>query len=83
MNALTPGDSADARRFPEGFLWGAGTSSYQIEGGVDEDGRGLSIWDVFTHATGNVQGGDTGDIACDSYHRAGEDVALLAELGAN
>jgi beta-glucosidase len=81
MNALTPGDSPDARRFPEGFPWGAGTSSYQIEGGVDEDGRGLSIWDVFTHVTGNVQGGDTGDIACDSYHRAGEDVALLAELG--
>jgi beta-glucosidase len=81
MNGLTAGDSSGARRFPEGFLWGAGTSSYQVEGGVNEDGRGRSIWDVFTHASGNVNGGDTGDIACDSYHRAHEDVALLAQLG--
>jgi beta-glucosidase len=78
MNGLTAGER---RRFPEGFLWGAGTSSYQIEGGIDEDGRGRSIWDVFTHTAGRVHGGDTGDIACDSYHRIDDDVALLAELG--
>jgi beta-glucosidase len=81
MNGLTPGGSSGQRRFPEGFLWGAGTSSYQIEGGVDEDGRGRSIWDVFTHIPGNINAGDTGDIACDAYHRAEEDVALIAELG--
>ena len=81
MNGLTAGGFTGARRFPEGFLWGAGTSSYQVEGGVDDGGRGRSIWDVFTHAPGHVNGGDTGDTACDSYHRAGEDVALLAQLG--
>ena len=81
MNALTTNGASGARRFPEAFLWGAGTSAYQIEGAVDEDGRGRSIWDVFSHTPGKVRGGDTGDIACDSYHRVAEDVALLAELG--
>jgi beta-glucosidase len=81
MNGLTAGDASGARQFPEGFLWGAGTSSYQIEGGVDEDGRGRSIWDTFTHTAGSVYGDDTGDIACDSYHRVDEDVALVTELG--
>ncbi|MGP0049553.1 MAG: GH1 family beta-glucosidase [Solirubrobacteraceae bacterium] len=81
MTALTSGGLAGARRFPEGFLWGTGTSSYQIEGAVNEDGRGPSIWDVFTHTRGNVRRGDTGDIACDSYHRMDEDLALLVELG--
>ncbi len=82
MNALTTNGASGPRRFPDGFLWGAGTSAYQIEGAVDEDGRGRSIWDVFSHAPGNVRGGDTGDVACDSYHRIAEDVACLAELGA-
>ncbi|MBO0769606.1 MAG: family 1 glycosylhydrolase, partial [Solirubrobacterales bacterium] len=81
MNVLTTNGASGARRFPEGFLWGAGTSAYQIEGAVNEDGRGRSIWDVFSHAPGNVRTGETGDIACDSYHRVAEDVALLAELG--
>ncbi len=81
MNGFTTGASTDARRFPAGFLWGAGTSSYQIEGAVDEDGRGQSIWDVFTHTRGNVHRGDTGDIACDSYHRMDQDLAILTELG--
>ena len=70
-----------ARRFPPGFLWGAATSAYQIEGAVEEDGRGRSIWDTFSHTPGKVHGGDTGDIACDSYHRLEEDLALLSELG--
>ncbi len=66
--------------FPEGFQWGTATASYQIEGGVREDGRGESIWDRFSHTPGNVLGGDNGDVACDSYHRLAEDVALLREL---
>ncbi len=71
------------RRFPDGFLWGAATSAYQIEGAVDEDGRGPSIWDTYAHTPGRIDNGDTGDVACDSYHRWPEDVALLAELGLN
>jgi beta-glucosidase len=81
VNGLTTNGASEARRFPEGFLWGAGTSAYQIEGAVDEDGRGRSIWDEFSHTPGKVRGGETGDIACDSYHRVTEDVACLAELG--
>jgi beta-glucosidase len=67
--------------FPADFLWGAATAAYQIEGAVDEDGRGPSIWDTFSHAPGNVLHGDTGDIACDHYHRLEEDLDLMASLG--
>ncbi|MDR0958759.1 MAG: beta-glucosidase [Propionibacteriaceae bacterium] len=67
--------------FPKDFLWGSATASYQIEGAVDEDGRGPSIWDVFSHTPGKVARGETGDVACDHYHRWREDVALLADLG--
>jgi beta-glucosidase len=67
--------------FPPDFLWGASTSSYQIEGAVHEDGRGPSIWDTFSHTPGNVENGDTGDIADDHYHRWADDVALMADLG--
>src|SRR5579859_3289165 len=70
-------------KFPDGFLWGASTSSYQIEGAAREDGRGTSIWDTFSHQPGRTQGGDTGDVACDHYHRWAEDVALLADAGLN
>ena len=77
----TSRDDALGRRFPPGFLWGASTSAYQIEGAVDEDGRGRSIWDTFSHTPGKVRGGDTGDIACDSYHRSEADLGLLSELG--
>ncbi len=68
-------------KFPDGFLWGSATSSYQIEGAWKEDGKGESIWDVFSHTPGRVANGDTGDIAIDHYHRYKEDVALMAELG--
>jgi beta-glucosidase len=68
-------------RFPEGFLWGTATASYQVEGAVDEDGRGTSIWDTFSHTPGKVYRGDTGDIACDQYHRIEEDLDLMASLG--
>jgi beta-glucosidase len=67
--------------FPEDFLWGAATASYQIEGAVNEDGRGPSIWDTFSHTPGKVLHGDTGDIACDHYHRLEEDLDLMAEIG--
>jgi beta-glucosidase len=68
-------------RFPDGFQWGAATAAYQIEGAWREDGKGLSIWDVFSQQPGRVQNGETGQIACDHYHRYREDVALLSRLG--
>ena len=64
-----------------GFLWGVATSAYQVEGAVHEDGRGASIWDTFCRKPGKVRNGDTGDVACDQYHRFEQDVALMAELG--
>ena len=68
--------------FPKDFLWGAASSAYQIEGWSTADGGGVSIWDTFSHTPGKVAYGDNGDIACDSYHRYDEDVALLKEMGA-
>jgi beta-glucosidase len=67
--------------FPENFTWGAATASYQIEGAVNEAGRGLSIWDTFSHLPGTTANGDTGDVACDHYHRWQSDVKLMADLG--
>lgn len=66
---------------PEGFVWGTATASYQIEGGVNLDGRAKSIWDTFSHTPGKVLNGDTGDVACDHYQRWAEDVALMKQLG--
>ncbi|MGW8767226.1 GH1 family beta-glucosidase [Streptomyces sp. NPDC055815] len=66
---------------PAGFRFGAATAAYQIEGAHDEDGRGPSIWDTFSHTPGRTLGGATGDTACDHYHRHREDIALLRELG--
>ncbi len=67
-------------RFPEGFHWGVATASYQIEGAWDADGKGPSVWDRFAHTSGRIRNGDTGDVACDSYHRWREDLALLREM---
>ncbi|WP_433391906.1 GH1 family beta-glucosidase [Micromonospora sp. KLBMP9576] len=67
--------------FPPGFLWGAATAAYQIEGAAAEGGRTPSIWDTFSHTPGRVVAGHTGDVACDHYHRIEADVALMAELG--
>ena len=67
--------------FKEGFIWGAATSSHQIEGAVREDGKGLSIWDVFNQKPGAVANGHTGDVDCDHYHRYKEDVALMKQIG--
>ncbi len=69
------------RRFPEGFVWGTAASAYQIEGAVRADGRGPSVWDTFSHTPGRTRGGDTGDVACDHYHRYPEDIALMQALG--
>jgi beta-glucosidase len=71
----------DGLRFPPGFEFGTATASYQIEGAVSEDGRGRSVWDTFAHTPGTIAGGDTGDVACDSYHRYGEDIELMRGLG--
>ncbi|HEX9440553.1 MAG TPA: family 1 glycosylhydrolase, partial [Roseiflexaceae bacterium] len=68
-------------RFPDNFLWGAATAAYQIEGASDEDGKGESIWDRFSHTPGKVLNGTTGDVACDHYHRWRDDIALMRELG--
>lgn len=67
-------------KFQNDFVWGAASSSYQIEGGATEDGKGPSIWDMFCKIDGAIAGGHTGDIACDSYHRYREDIALMAQL---
>jgi len=70
-----------SRAFPEGFLFGAATAAYQIEGAAFEDGRRASIWDTFSRESGAVVNGDNGDIACDHYHRYRDDVALMKDLG--
>ena len=76
-----PVGSAGDRSFPKGFLWGSATASYQVEGAVHEDGRGVSIWDTFSHTPGKTFNGDTGDVADDSYHRYPEDIALMRSMG--
>jgi beta-glucosidase len=68
-------------QFPAGFLWGAATSAYQVEGAVLKDGRGPSIWDTFSRTPGKTRNGDTGEIACDQYHRYEQDADLMARLG--
>src|SRR5579859_3540857 len=77
---LTPQTRATLSR---DFAWGVATSAYQIEGAAAVDGRGPSIWDTFSHTPGNTVRGETGDVACDHYHRMPEDVALMAGLGVN
>lgn len=70
-----------SRRFPAGFTWGAATAAFQIEGAAFEGGRAPSIWDAFCRVPGAVAGGDTGDVACDHYHRMEGDIQLVADLG--
>ncbi|CAM5613011.1 GH1 family beta-glucosidase [Streptomyces griseorubiginosus] len=73
----------DLAALPHDFLWGTATAAYQIEGAAAEDGRSPSIWDTFSHTSGKVAGGDTGDVACDHYHRWREDIDLMRRLGTN
>ena len=70
-----------SNKFPDDFIWGTATASYQVEGAFDEDGRGASIWDTFSKTPGKVLHGHSGDRACDQYHRYKEDVKLMADLG--
>jgi beta-glucosidase len=76
-------DSSSDIPFPKGFFWGAATAAYQIEGAWNEDGKGESIWDRFSHNPGKIKNGDTGDVACDSYHRWREDIALAQAMNLN
>ena len=80
----TPAPNFETRigaQFPEGFIFGTATAAYQIEGAVHEDGRGPSIWDTFSHTPGKTLNGDSGDVACDHYHRLDEDLDLMASYG--
>jgi beta-glucosidase len=69
------------KTFPANFVWGTATAAYQVEGAWNEDGKGESIWDRFSHTPGNVERGDTGDIACDQYHRYPEDIQMMQSMG--
>jgi beta-glucosidase len=69
------------KKFPTDFIWGSATSSYQIEGAAQEDGKGPSIWDAFSHIPGRVQNNEHGDVACDHYHRMEADVQMMKALG--
>jgi beta-glucosidase len=73
--------TGEARRFPAGFLWGTATASYQVEGAVNEDGRGASVWDTFSRTPGKTVAGATGDVATEHYRRYKDDVALMKALG--
>ena len=81
FTALSDARLGSPRRIPDDFLLGAATAAYQIEGAAFEDGRGPSIWDTFSREPGAVAAGQTGDVACDHYHRYRDDVALMKELG--
>lgn len=74
---------SDLNALPPDFTWGVATAAYQIEGAVAEDGRSPSIWDTFSHTPGTIDNGDTGDVACDHYHRVPEDIGLIKQLGAD
>lgn len=75
-----PFDLPGEATFPKGFFWGTATAAYQIEGAWKEDGKGESIWDRFAHTPGKIKNGDTGDVACDSYHRWKQDIALMQAM---
>jgi beta-glucosidase len=81
-HAVQPDDSAEIL-FPRNFFWGTATAAYQIEGAWKDDGKGESIWDRFAHTPGKIKNGDAGDVACDSYHRWREDIALMRAMNLN
>ena len=77
---LPSGGQPFSSTFPRDFLWGTATAAYQVEGAWNDDGKGESNWDRFSHTPGKIKGGATADIACDSYHRYREDIQLLKQL---
>ena len=79
-SGAVPATEIQNAKFPDGFLWGTATAAYQVEGAWNEDGKGESIWDRFTHTPGKVKGGTTGDVACDQYHLYPQDLALAKRL---
>ena len=79
--AAAPADASSPYHFPDSFVWGCATASYQVEGAAREDGRKPSIWDTFSHQPGRVAHGDTGDVAVDHYHRYPQDIQLMQRLG--
>ncbi|KAK4369143.1 hypothetical protein RND71_012935 [Anisodus tanguticus] len=83
VNSFEEQQNVKRSQFPDGFLFGATTSAYQIEGAFLEDGKGLSNWDVFSHIKGRIKNEDNGDIADDHYHRFQEDVDLMHSIGLN
>src|SRR5262245_18483246 len=76
-----PNDTRAGAPFPPDFVWGVATAAYQIEGAAAVDGRGPSVWDVFSRKKGATFEGHSGDVACDHYHRYGADIALMKDLG--
>jgi beta-glucosidase len=80
MSSMTT-SPAGRRTFPDGFIWGSATASYQIEGGVSEGGRGRSIWDTYSHTPGRILNGETGDVAVDHFHRWPQDLDIIRDLG--
>ncbi len=68
-------------KFPENFMWGAASASYQVEGAYLEDGKGINIWDAYSQEGGKIAHGENGNIACDHYHRFREDVKIMREMG--
>src|SRR5690349_5869008 len=76
-----PAPAAEELRFPAGFVWGTASSAYQVEGRAERPAD--CIWDAFCRRPGKIKDGSNGDIACDSYHRYAEDVALIAGAGLN
>ncbi len=81
IDAVLLAPDLDVGAFPPGFLWGAATAAYQIEGAAEEGGRAPSIWDVFSHTPGKTRNGDTGDVACDHYHRWAADLDIASDIG--
>jgi beta-glucosidase len=79
-HATKTASDRDRVAFPDGFLWGMATAAFQVEGAWNEDGKGESIWDRFTHTKGKIKGGATADVACDHYHRFREDIRILKRL---
>lgn len=81
-NKAAPAPAAAGEfKFPRDFMWGVATAAFQVEGAATEDGRKPSVWDTFSHTPGRTRNGDTGDVACDHYHRFEEDVKLMVDLG--